>query len=136
MLPAQPEQLEPVGVDQVAAVPRDFCDYLLEAAVRHLSRLAAAATDDVVVVMLRLAGDVRVLARWKVEAFESPELGEKVEVAEEGGPADLHAPSAGHVKQLGRREVTGSAVDELGHSAASPGHSVSGTCEVDIQCHK
>jgi hypothetical protein len=123
-------------IDLVSGPAADFADDRLKAGVLHLDRPTAGTADDVVVVLLRLARDIGMLAGWQVESFQSAEFREEFERPEDRRPSDLHTSFGGLIEQLGRREVSGPAVDELGHSAARPGDSVAGACELDIQRHR
>ena len=101
---AEPEQLEPVGVDPIAAPPGDLGDRLGDAAVLDLRRPAAARADDVVVVGAG-AGHVGVLAGRQIEALDDPELGQQVQRPEERRPADPEPAVAGRGLEIGRGEV-------------------------------
>src|SRR5690242_6676081 len=70
---AQAEQLEPMGLDPVAALAGDLLEDAGHAAVADVGRAPAARADHVMVVG-RLAGDEGMVARWQIEAFDEAEL--------------------------------------------------------------
>ena len=71
-----------MAVNVVTAATGYFGHDRLEAAVLDLDRLAAVSAHDVVVMLLRLAGHVRMLPVGEIQALECAELGEKVQVPE------------------------------------------------------
>ena len=76
--------------------------------------------DDVVVMLLRLTGHVRVITAGEIQALERAELGEEVEVAEQRCAADTNLALASLVHEVGRGEVAGLPADERGNSLAGP----------------
>ena len=114
-------------VDCVAAPACDFGHDRLKAAVLHLYRLAAAPAYDVVVMLLLgLAGNIRVLPARKIKAFERAEFGEEIKVPEERGAAQAEVLSAGVAKEIGRGEVAAPRSDEVGHGTARLSQPISG----------
>ena len=110
-------ELESVTVDAVTALGTDFADDGLQAAVRYFNRRSAAATDDVVVVLLGRTGDVGVLARWKVQSFQGALLGEQVEGPKNRRSADLEVCLLRVGKQVRGSEVTVALGDQCRHGA-------------------
>ncbi len=102
-------------VDGIAAAAGDIGHDRLKAAVRHLDLFAATPAHDVVVMLFGLTGHVSVVAVGEIEAFERSELGEKVQVPEERGPAQAEAPATRIDEEIGRREVAAPRADEVGH---------------------
>jgi hypothetical protein len=96
--------------------------------VGHVRDGATALADDVVVV-LRLARDVGVVAAGQVDALEDVKLGEKVQGPEDGGATDAQILGAGVGEQVVRREVPVARRHELGHGAAWLGEAVAGFVE-------
>ncbi|MEP7379171.1 MAG: hypothetical protein ABI725_06355 [Chloroflexota bacterium] len=84
-----------MAFDLEAAAAGDFTHYRLKAGVRHLDRLAAASTDDVVVVFARRAGNVGVFARGQVDALQGAPRREQVERPEYSRAANSDAAITG-----------------------------------------
>jgi len=105
-------------VDPIAAPGADLTHDFLQPGVHYLDRLAAVAADDVMVVHARRAGDVRVLARRKVDALEGATCREQIERPEDGRAADGDAAVTGVGEQLCRGEVTAASRDEIRKNTA------------------
>lgn len=111
-VPAEPVELQPMGVDDVARARGDVVHDALEAVILHLCRASAARADEVVVVD-RPATDVGVIAVGQIEALEGPQLGKQLQRAEDGRSADPGPAGLRIGEQLPGREVPFSARDEL-----------------------
>ena len=70
------------------------------------------------VMLLRLARDVRMLARRQVYALEHAKLGEQLEIAENSRPTKTDTLAAGVGDQVGSSEVPVTASDKIGDGSA------------------
>jgi hypothetical protein len=127
---AEAVELEPVVIDAEARSARDLAGHGAHAAVLDIDRMATAGADHVVVVD-RLAGDVRVLTAGQVEALHHAHPGEELERAKDGRPPDAETPAPGIVDQVGSREVAFPIGDELGHASARLGDAEPGPVKGD-----
>ncbi len=107
-------------VDLVARPSRHLPGDGSHPAVTDLDRPPAARADDVVV-MGRLAGDVRVLPAGKVQPLQQAELLEQLERPENGCAADAQPPVPGVIHQVCGGEVAVTLRDELGDGAPGLG---------------
>lgn len=119
----QPEQLETVRVDAIAAAPGDLGHGLGHPCVFDLCGPSTARTDDVVV-MGRRAGHVRMLAARQIHALDDPEIGEKVQRPEQGGPADADPAISRGRLELQRGEVPAMFGDESGDLTPRAGEAI------------
>jgi hypothetical protein len=77
-----------------------------------------------VMVMARLAADVRVLAGGQVDALDEPELPEQLEGSEDGGPADPGVVRPGIGNEVGGREMSRASGDQVGDQAPGGGGAI------------
>ncbi len=106
--------------DQIAGPSGDALDDIAQSLVLHIGRAPTARADQMMVV-IRPAGDVSMLARGQVEPLEQAELHEQIERAEDGRPTDATASCVRVRQQIGRREVPGLAGHQTGHHATWSG---------------
>lgn len=104
-----------------AAPLTDLADDRWKAAVGDLDRLPALATDDMVVVLVRLTRDIGVLPAGQVDALQSTLLGQHVERPEDrrAADADVARPSVGD--QVCRGEMAAASSHERGNGAPRTG---------------
>lgn len=124
-----PEQLKTMGVDPVAGA---LLDRLRDRAYPHIAHLGAAAaafTDQVVVMMGRVAHDVGVITAYQVDALDEPKRLEDLKGPKDGGPADPRVNSVRLDYQVLRGEPALARGNDLGHCAAWSGELVSGAVE-------
>ena len=81
------------------------------------------------VVVLRFADDVGMVAGRAVDPLDDPELEEQLDRSEHRRPADTGSPRLGVGHEIGGREVTLSGIDEFCDSAARFGESVAAGIE-------
>ena len=112
--------------DLPAGALLDLLDGAAEAQVLDLGHPPTGVTDDVVMVMLRQAGDVGVIAGRQVDPLEDLELGEELERTEDGRPADTQIPGSGILDEVTGREVACARCDQLGYHATRLGQAVAG----------
>jgi MFS family permease len=124
-LGAQAEQLDPMRVDDVARPRLDLAGDGFHPAVFDLGASPAALADDVVVVR-RLADDVRVLARGKVETLDEAEFLEQLEGAEDRRSTDTEPASFRLTDEIECGEMVPALRDHLGDDAPRLGHVVAG----------
>ena len=118
---AEPEQLEPVALDLVAATAGDLTDHPLQAGIRDLGRFTAGAADDVMVVFLRRTGDVGVLAARQVDALELAARRQEIERPEYGRAANLDVARGSVGQEVVGREMAAPAGNQAGDDPARPG---------------
>src|SRR6266540_3745403 len=125
---AEPEELEPMRLDPVAAAPCDLRNGLGNARILDVRRAATALADDVMMVCGR-ARDICVLAARQVEPFHHAQLRQEVERPEQSGPADAEPPRARDGLELGSGEVPVVLRDEGGDGTPWRGEAVAGRVE-------
>src|SRR6266566_4272530 len=129
-VPAEPEQLEPVGIDAVTASAGDLGHGFGNAAVLDVRRPPAARADDMVVVRPS-ARDVGVLAAGQLETLYDVQLAQQVQGAKERRPADVEPAITGVGLELGGREMAIVLGDEIRDGTPRAGQSIAGLVERD-----
>jgi hypothetical protein len=124
-LGAQSEQLDSMGVDDVARPCLDLAGDRFDPAVFDLGAPTTSLADHVMMVS-RLADDVRVLPAGEVEALDEAELLEQLEGAEDRCPADAQPASFRLTDEIKRGEMVAALRDHLGNDAPRLGHVVAG----------
>jgi hypothetical protein len=114
-----------VAIDPVTRSVLDVVDHRRKPGVLDVGRLAAAGAHDVVVVA-RLARDIRVFAAREVDPFDGAELHEDVQRAKDGRPADPEALHARVGQELRGGEMAVTCRDHVRQGAARPGQPVAG----------
>ena len=100
-------------VDAVARRPFEVADDVAQASVGDITAAATPRAHDVVVVG-RLARDVRMVAARQVEPLHRAKTGEDVKRAEDRGPPDPEPPRARLGHQVRRGEMGGLIGDQPG----------------------
>jgi hypothetical protein len=106
----------------------DLLDGGSQPEIGHLGHGATDFADDVVVV-LRLTGDVGMVAAGQVDAFEHVELREEVEGPEDRGTADAQVLGAGVGEQVVGREMAVARGHQLSDGTPWFGETVAGLIE-------
>ena len=122
---AQPEQLDPVRIDDVARPGLDLAGDRVHAAVLDLGAPAAALADDVVV-MGGLADHVRVFAVGQVKTLDQAELLEQLERQKDRRTSDAESAALGLSDQIERGEMVGTLGHHLGDDPPRLGDVVAG----------
>jgi hypothetical protein len=118
-----------VRVDDVARTCLNLAGDRVDPAVFDLRAPSAALADDVVMVG-RLANDVRVLTVRKVKALDETELLEQLQSSEDGRATDTQAASFRLAHEVERSEMVPSLSDHLGYHAPRLGDVIAGF----VQC--
>ena len=124
-----PEDFQAVRVDHESGRCLDAAQDGPEAQLSNLHRSAAGRADDVVVVGIGLAGHVGVISRRKIDALDEVEVGQELEGAKDGRPADDTASRARCGQDVLRGEVAILFGDRLRDRAARGGQALSGPPE-------
>lgn len=109
-----------------AGAALDLLDGGTEAQVLDVGGGPAALADDVVMVSLRLAGHVGVVAAGEVDALQDLQLGEEVEGAEDRRPPDAETAHPGVFDEVRSSEMTFARGDQLGDHAPRLRQAVAG----------
>ena len=122
-MPAQPEQLQAVGVDTEPTLALDLANSTGQPAVVDLGRPAAARADDVVVVSRR-ARNIGVGTTRQVQPLHDAEFDEELEDPEQCRPADTQSSFAGRGRQLEDGEMAIVTDDQLGDGPPRCGEAI------------
>ena len=122
-------------------IARPLCDLLGDrsnAAIVDVDRATAVRTDHVVVVIIRLARDVGVLAVRQIDALHDAEVHEQVQGPEDGRPADARLARPCVRQQGGRGEVALTAFQRRRDGPPWLGQTVTGSVErpQDVPWHR
>lgn len=115
-----------MGIDPIAALGGDAADDAREAGVVDIGGSSALAADHVVMMVGRLACDVRVIARRQVDPLDRPDAFEGLERPEDRRPSDRRPAPHPIVNEIGGREMALAAGDEVGDRASRAGQAISG----------
>lgn len=98
-------------VNAVAGSTGDLANHNAQSRVVDLARPSAAGADNVVMVG-PLANHVRVIARGKVQSFDSAEFHEDVQGSEDGGTPGTESSGSGLSYELSGREMPAVVCDQ------------------------
>jgi protein-disulfide isomerase len=116
-------------LDPIPGPPRDLLDDRPDAPIVDLDGPAAIRTDDVMMVEVRLACDVGMLAGRQVDSLNDPEIHEQVQRAEDRRPPDARLANP-RVGQKGRRrEVALAALEHRRDGSPRLGQALPGLIE-------
>ena len=97
--------------------PRDLVDQSGQFAVGDVFAPPAGRADQVMVMFVGVAHDIRVGAAREIQPLHDAQVREQIKGAEDSRPADVHPLEAAAFKQVGGGEMASGGRNELGYQA-------------------